>query len=1127
MNMKHLFPTAGILTGVLLPGVAAVPAAGVVPEASIFDRYGLPLVIEVLLGCAVFLFSLLLWRKNRTLRREIARREQVQDALLETQRFNESVMRSTPDMIYIYDLFNDAVSYTNLHLSELLGYGDAEVRAMGGAFHHRLIHPDDRPLVDAMLARCDKGDDGVIDSIEFRMHDAVGRWLWFQGRYTVFKRDDGGRVHQVIGTLHDITERVTVENALKIAFDRAQRYLDIVETIIVALDREGRITLINRKGAQVLGRRAADLIGKNWFETCVPQADRKETSLFFGMLIFGSTDAVEYYENGIITATGEQRTIAWHNNLLRDEKGVVIGTMSAGEDITERKQAEDLVKTEKLRQNILLTLNQLPDLTVEYIMDYALDTAQVLTKSAIGYLYFYDEEQQLFTLYSWSKEVMRSCHIVEKQTAYELAKTGLWGEAIRRRQPVITNNYPAENPWKKGVPEGHVELRRHLNAPVFDGGKIVAVIGVANKERPYDEADVRHLQLLMDGVWKIKKRLEMEGQVRRLNEDLERKVAERTREVTRAHEELARFFTLTLDLLCIAGIDGTFIRCNRAWEVMLGYSLKELEGKRFLDFVHPDDLDATVACIAELAQGKEVIDIVNRYRCADGTYRWIEWRSNAVGNLIYAAARDITEKKKDEEALIRAKEEADRANRAKSRFLANISHEIRTPLNAVIGYSELLSGMSTGKKEQGYIESISLAGRNLLRLINDILDLSKIEADMMTMRYGAVNLAALLHEIEQIFSFQLREKKLTYKIETDRLLPRYLVLDEVRMRQVLLNLVGNAVKFTERGFINVAVASTTAPGGFSKVDLTIVVEDSGIGIQPEEHNEIFEAFRQQNDQPPRYGGTGLGLSISKKLLEMMQGSIRVESLVNKGSRFIIRLPGVAVASIAPAGEGESTREAAERHLFSPNTVLVVDDIPSNREMIATLLTEAGLTVIVAQNGQAAVDCAIEKRPTCIIMDVLMPVLDGISAAKILKQTPQTASLPIIALTTMPANDTIDEELQLFAGRLSKPVTSHDLFEELKKYLPGLKGTRKQVIGALDVSRAEEGLPDLPEEFDIKAQELLGAVKMDDIRTFAQEVIGFGNSNHLPAIKTIGKKLAERADHFDITGVRNILRQLAG
>lgn len=1054
---------------------------------------------------------------------DITEQKLAQDKLHETQRFNESVMRSTLDMVYIYDGGEEAVVYANTHFSELLGYNVDEVRAMGNAFHTRLIHKEDQRLINDMLARCDKHKEGTIESIEFRMHDAIGRWLWFQGRYTPFKRDDEGRVCQVIGTLHDITERVTVENALRIAFDRAQRYLDIVETIIVALDRDGRITLVNRKGAQILGREASELAGKNWFETCLPLEGRQETALFFGMLISDNSEGVEYHENTIVTAEGKRRVIAWHNSLLHDEDGSVIGTLSAGEDITGRKQAEEVVKTEKLRQSMLLTLSQLPDLSTENAMDYALDTALVLTKSAIGYLYFYSEEKKLFTLYSWSNEAMKRCHVVEKQTVYELEKTGLWGEAVRQRKPIITNDYAAENSCKKGIPEGHVELIRHVNLPVFDDGEIVAVIGMANKEMPYNDDDVRHLQLLMDGVWKIKKRIEMEEEIRLLNEDLELKVEQRTGEVKQAHEELSRFFSLTPDLLCITGIDGRFIRCNRAWESTLGIALEDLEGRNLIEFVHDEDREATTEAIGSLDAGEgDVINIVNRFRCHDGTCKWIEWRLNSADNLIYAAARDITEKKKYESALIRAKDEADQANLAKSHFLANISHEIRTPLNAVIGYSELLTKMSIGKKEQGYIESISLAGRNLLRLINDILDLSKIEADMITIRYGAVDLAVVISEIEQIFSFKLLEKNLEFFTEIDTKLPRFLVLDEARIRQVLLNLVGNAVKFTECGFVKIVVECDTSSTGLSKTDLIITVEDSGIGIPEREHEAIFEAFHQQTDQSTRFGGTGLGLSISRKLLEMMNGSISVESRSGKGSRFIVRLHDIDVASIAPAESPEEWIDGSNGNIFLPNTVMVVDDIPSNRDMIATLLGETGLTVLVAQNGEVAVELAREKKPACIIMDVLMPVLDGVSAAKMLKRNPETAWIPIVALTTIPQCGSVAEvDMECFAGRLGKPVSRYDLLDELKRHLP-FNGTASDDSAA---GESNEYACEFPGEFYSKAQELLGAVKMDDIRVFAQQVAGFGDENHLPAVTKLGKILADHAEHFNIIGVRGILRKM--
>jgi CheY-like chemotaxis protein len=270
----------------------------------------------------------------------------------------------------------------------------------------------------------------------------------------------------------------------------------------------------------------------------------------------------------------------------------------------------------------------------------------------------------------------------------------------------------------------------------------------------------------------------------------------------------------------------------------------------------------------------------------------------------------------------------------------------------------------------------------------------------------------------------------------------------------------------------------------------------------------------------------LGLSISKKLLEMMNGSISVESAVNKGSRFIIHLPEIAIASIAPRSEGEA--DPAEEHAFSPSTVLVVDDIPSNRDMIAALLADAGLDVLVAQNGQVAVDLAREKRPACVIMDVLMPVLDGVSAAKIIKQTPETGSIPIIALTTVPQAEVVnEEELKFFAGRLNKPVTSHDLFEELKKHLTLITPTHRPP----DDQKSGKGIsfqsPELPSEYHQKALELLGAVRMEDIRNYAQRLVDFGKTNHLPAFRRIGKRLAEHADHFDIAGVRRILRRIAG
>jgi two-component system, sensor histidine kinase and response regulator len=316
--------------------------------------------------------------------------------------------------------------------------------------------------------------------------------------------------------------------------------------------------------------------------------------------------------------------------------------------------------------------------------------------------------------------------------------------------------------------------------------------------------------------------------------------------------------------------------------------------------------------------------------------------------------------------------------------------------------------------------------------------------------------------------------------------------------------------------------------GMSKIDVEMIIEDSGIGVHSKDREKIFEAFQQQCDLPQHYGGTGLGLSISRKLLQMMNGTVTVENSAEHGSRFIVYLKEVAIASVAPSEDVKEWTFTGEEEFKTPVTILVVDDIPSNREMIAALLTDSGLMVLEAQNGEAAVKCARDKKPSCIIMDILMPVMDGVQAAQILKKNSETARIPIIALTTM-SRDSLacGRDLSMFDGTLGKPVTSHDLFEELGRHLPGVHEVSSQSLGKLFelLDNAESGT--LPDVFQQKAFELLGAVKMDDVRDFAGNLITFATGNHRPNMKLIGKKLGEYADHFDITGVRKILRKIAG
>ena len=380
------------------------------------------------------------------------------------------------------------------------------------------------------------------------------------------------------------------------------------------------------------------------------------------------------------------------------------------------------------------------------------------------------------------------------------------------------------------------------------------------------------------------------------------------------------------------------------------------------------------------------------------------------------------------EALAIARKKADEANEAKSEFLANMSHELRTPLNAVTGFSELLTSMVSDPKQQTYLDAIKAAGRNLLTLINDILDLSKIEVGRMNIHYAPVDLASIFMEIEQIFNIKIKEKNLDFSSTRSSGFPDWLYLDEIRIRQILFNLVGNAIKFTDAGYVKISAEST--PKGENSIDLTLSVEDTGIGIFKQEQERIFNSFEQQSNQDTaKYGGTGLGLAITRRLVELMGGHLSVSSAPGKGSRFDALFFDVKMAS-SESRVLESGRVTLENVKFNRNRVLVVDDIESNRVLLKEILSKVNLEVSTAKNGQEAILLTNELKPELILMDIRMPVLSGFEAVEKLKARKESAHIPVIALTASSTRrDRTHAIRQGFDGFLTKPISFDRLITE--------------------------------------------------------------------------------------------------
>jgi two-component system, NarL family, sensor histidine kinase EvgS len=386
------------------------------------------------------------------------------------------------------------------------------------------------------------------------------------------------------------------------------------------------------------------------------------------------------------------------------------------------------------------------------------------------------------------------------------------------------------------------------------------------------------------------------------------------------------------------------------------------------------------------------------------------------------------------EELKKAKDIAENVAKQKSEFLANMSHEIRTPMNSVIGFTEILDKEIQNPLHKEYLNSIKKGGNSLLRIINDILDLSKIEAGKLEIRNESLNPRNMFLEIESIFHSKIISKNITFVLDIDKNIPKYIIIDGVRIRQILFNLIGNAIKFTERGQIKLKVENLYKDNIKSKIDLIFSVEDTGIGIDEKNLISIFNAFEQvSNFDVAKYGGTGLGLAICAKLVHMLNGEIKVQSQRNKGSIFTVILKDIPVSSIEE--EITPSKFLASNIEFEKAQILVVDDIEENRKLVQASLKEFDINLVMAQNGKEAIEKLRNINIDLILMDLRMPVMDGYEAANIIKNDSKLKTIPLIALTASVMGKDLEKVSKFgFDGYLRKPVILDDLIEELSKYI---------------------------------------------------------------------------------------------
>ncbi|MDH5600499.1 MAG: ATP-binding protein, partial [Gammaproteobacteria bacterium] len=524
-------------------------------------------------------------------------------------------------------------------------------------------------------------------------------------------------------------------------------------------------------------------------------------------------------------------------------------------------------------------------------------------------------------------------------------------------------------------------------------------------------------------------------------------------DITELHnlqQQHSMFFDISADMLCIADFNGYFIDISNAWEKTLGFTTEELKAKPFIEFVHPDDRENTINAAEKLSgQPSAVIGFTNRYMCKDGKYRWLDWNAVTVeGNQkIYAVAHDVTELKKatddlmkmrDDlelrvkertEELVQARAIAESANNAKSDFLSSMSHELRTPLNAILGFSQLLELQGEENEETSqYAKIIINAGEHLLSLVNDVLDLSKIESGKLVYDIKSINLHNLLEECINLIRPSIKQTTLTLNIDISDC-SYFVYTDQMRLKQVLVNLMSNAIKYNrEHGDISLSCEQSDG-------NIKIIVKDTGIGIKQENFYRVFKPF-DRIDAEPHIEGTGIGLSLSKKLIEEMKGSIEFESEYGTGSTFAISVP------IDPVHISQQNLNSQENILpmnkknISSKKIIYIEDNLANMQLIEMIIKkQGGIELITAMQPEEGLEKIRSNKPDLLLLDINLPGMDGFALKKIIDKDPDLKEMKIIGLSSYATSLDIQRaEDAGFDGYITKPIKLDNFLETIMKAL---------------------------------------------------------------------------------------------
>lgn len=494
-------------------------------------------------------------------------------------------------------------------------------------------------------------------------------------------------------------------------------------------------------------------------------------------------------------------------------------------------------------------------------------------------------------------------------------------------------------------------------------------------------------------------------------------------------------------IILVSKNNGDVIYVSPSVNKILGFSHTELVGKGWWENTYKSDYEAQKSkeAILKKLYTKEKIYINigrQKIKTKDGSFKWIEWqRSKSIDNTFISIGTDVTNKILSEIELHKAKEDAEKSLKAKNEFLANMSHEIRTPLNGIIGFTDLLLETKITDEQRQYLEAMHHSGEILLSIINDVLDLSKLESGKLEVESIMFDLHQQVHKVVNLMDVKAKHKNIDLKLNINKNTPQFIKSDPTKIGQILLNLIGNAIKFTNQGSVTVNVYLNEVQNSTSD-EVYFEIVDTGIGIVPNKINTVFGAFNQAKSDTSRiYGGTGLGLTIVKKLVNLLKGEIKVSSVFGSGSKFTLSLPLKSQQTTKAEVASKTLTEVTE---FAPLNldILLVEDNKTNQLLAKTRLQKWQCNVDIAKHGLEGVKKTQTKLYDIILMDVQMPVMDGYEATKIIKNdiSEEVSKIPILGMSAYTSST--ETKKMINAGMedyIYKPFKPDELYQKLVKY----------------------------------------------------------------------------------------------